>query len=63
MKSNKHTQQRFGRTGFLGLFGRRVDLVDHHEKKLENVEVNLRREQSLIAGKVCSLSAFIVMDV
>lgn len=37
--------------------------MDHHEKKLENVEVNLRREQSLIAGKVCSLSAFIVMDV
>ncbi|KAM7516753.1 hypothetical protein LguiA_006336 [Lonicera macranthoides] len=51
LKSTKHTQQRFGRTGFLGLFGRRVDLLDHHEKKLENVEVNLRREQSLIAGK------------
>ncbi|OWM89512.1 hypothetical protein CDL15_Pgr024260 [Punica granatum] len=29
-----------------GLFGRKVDLVDHYEKKLEDLEENLRLQQS-----------------
>lgn len=32
-----------------GLFGRRVDLVDHYEKKLEDLEENVRMEQSEVS--------------
>lgn len=53
MKLKNHTSQRFGRDGFLGIFGRKVDLLDHYEKKLEDVEHNVRLEQSSLAGKVC----------
>ncbi|KAK4393142.1 CSC1-like protein HYP1 [Sesamum angolense] len=51
VKSKKHPQQRFKRAGFMGLFGRKVDLLDHYEKKLEDVEGNVRTERSSIAGK------------
>lgn len=30
----------------VGLFGQKVDLVDHYERKLEDIEQNLRMEQS-----------------
>lgn len=53
MKLKNHTSQRFGRDGFLGIFGHKVDLLDHYEKKLEDVEHNVRLEQSSLAGKVC----------
>lgn len=56
MKLNNHTPQRFRRDGFLGIFGRKVDLVDHYEKKLQDLEDNVRLEQSSSAGKVCYLS-------
>ncbi|XP_022741388.1 CSC1-like protein HYP1 [Durio zibethinus] len=46
-----NSQQRFKRDGFLGLFGRKVDLVDHYEKKLEDIEDNVRLEQSSLAGE------------
>ncbi|XP_010258592.1 PREDICTED: CSC1-like protein HYP1 isoform X2 [Nelumbo nucifera] len=45
MKSKNSTQQKFMRDGFLGLFGRKVDPVDHYEKKLEDLEENVRIEQ------------------
>ncbi|XP_034706772.1 CSC1-like protein HYP1 isoform X3 [Vitis riparia] len=51
LKSKKHTQQRFRRDGFLGLSGRRVDLLDQYEKKLEDLEDNLRMEQSSLTGE------------
>lgn len=51
LKSKKHTQQRFRRDGFMGLSGRRVDLLDQYEKKLEDLEDNLRMEQSSLAGE------------
>ncbi|CAA0828396.1 CSC1-like protein HYP1 [Striga hermonthica] len=51
VKTKRHPQERFKRAGFLGLFGRRVDLQDHYEKKLEDMEGNLRTERSSIAGK------------
>ncbi|RVW80867.1 CSC1-like protein HYP1 [Vitis vinifera] len=51
LKSKRHTQQRFRRDGFLGLSGRRVDLLDQYEKKLEDLEDNLRMEQSSLAGE------------
>ncbi|CAI9109753.1 OLC1v1009634C1 [Oldenlandia corymbosa var. corymbosa] len=44
-------EERFKRAGFMGLTGRRVDLVDHYERKLEDAEVNVRTEQSSIAVK------------
>ncbi|XVF60586.1 hypothetical protein PTKIN_Ptkin08bG0060100 [Pterospermum kingtungense] len=47
----KNSRQRYKRDGFLGLFGRKVDLVDHYEKKLEDIEDNVRLEQSSLAGE------------
>lgn len=39
------------------LFGEKVDLVDHYEKQLEDIEENLRMEQSEVSldGDVCAL--------
>ncbi|KAL6553030.1 CSC1-like protein hyp1 [Orobanche gracilis] len=51
VRTRKYSQQRFKRAGFMGLFGRRVDLLDHYEKKLEDMEGNLRTERSSIAAK------------
>lgn len=58
LKLKNHTSQRFGRDGFLGIFGHKVDLLDHYEKKLEDVEHNVRLEQSSLAGKEVS-AAFV----
>lgn len=46
------SEQRVGRDGFLGIFGRKVDLLDKYEKKLEDLEDNMRMEQSSLTGKV-----------
>ncbi|XP_057979343.1 CSC1-like protein HYP1 isoform X3 [Malania oleifera] len=51
LKSTKHSQQRIKRDGFLGLFGNRVDLLDHYEKKLEELQDNVRMEQTSVAGE------------
>ncbi|XP_059670373.1 CSC1-like protein HYP1 isoform X1 [Cornus florida] len=51
LKSTTHTQQRFRRDGFLGLFGRKVNILDQYEKKLEDLEDNMRMEQTSIVGK------------
>ncbi|KAK6129278.1 hypothetical protein DH2020_036987 [Rehmannia glutinosa] len=51
VKTKKYPEQRFKRAGFMGLFGRRVDILDHYEKKLEDMEGNLRTERSSVAGK------------
>ncbi|KAK8553133.1 hypothetical protein V6N13_089348 [Hibiscus sabdariffa] len=48
---SKNTRQRYKREGFLGLFGQKVDVVDHYEKKLEDIEDNVRHEQSSLAGE------------
>ncbi|KAJ4835385.1 CSC1-like protein hyp1 [Turnera subulata] len=45
LKSESHSQQTFKRSGFLGLFGRKVNIVEHYEKKLETLEENVRLEQ------------------
>lgn len=52
LKSANHNQERSRRAGFMGLFGHRVDLLDHYEKKLEDIEDNVRAEQSSTLGKV-----------
>ncbi|OMP00983.1 hypothetical protein COLO4_12229 [Corchorus olitorius] len=46
-----NSRQTSKRDGCLGLFGRKVDLVDHYEKKLEDIEHNVRLEQSSFAGE------------
>ncbi|KAF8399532.1 hypothetical protein HHK36_015399 [Tetracentron sinense] len=46
LKSKDSTRQKFKRDGFLGLFGRKVDIVDHYEKKLEDLEDHVKMEQS-----------------
>ncbi|XP_017975791.1 PREDICTED: CSC1-like protein HYP1 isoform X2 [Theobroma cacao] len=47
----RNSQQRFMRDGFLGLFGQKVDIVDHYEKKLEDIEDNVRLERSSLAAE------------
>ncbi|KAF2299414.1 hypothetical protein GH714_031869 [Hevea brasiliensis] len=51
IKSENHSKQNFKRDGFLGLFGRKVNLLDHYEKKLEDLEDNVRMEQYSLAGE------------
>ncbi|KAI3784866.1 hypothetical protein L1987_43973 [Smallanthus sonchifolius] len=51
LRSTQKTSQRFGRVGFLGLFGPKVDLVEYYEKKLEDLEDNVRTQQSLLSGE------------
>lgn len=55
IKSENRTKQNFKRDGFLGLFGRKVNLLDHYEKKLEDMEDNVRMEQNSMAEKVCDI--------
>ena len=40
----------------VGLFGHKVDLVDHYGRKLENLEENMRLERSgvSLAAEVCA---------
>ncbi|KAK6928161.1 CSC1/OSCA1-like, N-terminal transmembrane domain [Dillenia turbinata] len=50
LKSEKN-QHKVQRRGFLGLFGAKVSLQEHYEKKLEDIEDNMRLEGSALAGK------------
>ena len=43
----------------MGIFGRKVDLLDKYEKKLEDLEDNVRMEQSSLTGKVVLFCLFI----
>lgn len=49
LKSDVHARQKFRRSGFLGLFGPKVNIVDHYGKKLEDLEENVRLSQSEIS--------------
>ncbi|KAK4490718.1 hypothetical protein RD792_001419 [Penstemon davidsonii] len=51
LKSENYTQRRLSRSGFMGLFRRRIDLLDHYEKQLEDIEANVRTERSSVAAK------------
>lgn len=53
MKSTKYTQQGVGRAS---LARRKVNLLDDYEKKLESLVENVRMEQSLITGQVCTIN-------
>lgn len=56
LKFKSLPEQRFVRDGFLGKFGRSVDLLDQYEKKLEELEDNLTKEKSSLIGTVRLLS-------
>ncbi|TQD79904.1 hypothetical protein C1H46_034536 [Malus baccata] len=51
LRSETNTQQRLRRDGSWGLSGRKVDVLDHYGKKLDDLEDNVRIEQSSVAGK------------
>ncbi|KAI5432136.1 CSC1-like protein hyp1, variant 3 [Lathyrus oleraceus] len=51
LKNKDNSPQRHRRDGFLGLFGHKVDLLDHYEKTLGDIADNVRIEQSFMAGK------------
>ncbi|XP_012084749.1 CSC1-like protein HYP1 isoform X2 [Jatropha curcas] len=51
IKSENRPQPKIRREGFLGLFGRKVNLFDHYEKKLEDLEDNVRMEQHSLSGE------------
>ncbi|KAL4581797.1 hypothetical protein LXL04_006325 [Taraxacum kok-saghyz] len=51
LKSTKKRSQRYGRVGFFGLCGPKVDLVEYYEKELEDLEDKVRMEQTLLNGK------------
>ncbi|KAI3500731.1 hypothetical protein L1887_36556 [Cichorium endivia] len=51
LKSTKESSQRFGRVGLLGLCGPKVDLVEYYEKKLEDLEVEAKIQQTFVTGK------------
>ncbi|PRQ53492.1 putative calcium-dependent channel, 7TM region phosphate [Rosa chinensis] len=55
LKSEKDPQKRFKRDG---LFGSKVDGLDHYGKKLDDLEDTVRLEQSSLAGKEVS-AAFV----
>ncbi|KAK7271808.1 hypothetical protein RJT34_28016 [Clitoria ternatea] len=51
LKHKNDAPKRQRRDGCLGLFGRKVDVVDHYERRLGDLEDNLRVEQSSLATK------------
>ncbi|XP_019428753.1 PREDICTED: CSC1-like protein HYP1 [Lupinus angustifolius] len=51
LKSKNDAPQRRKRDGFLGIVGPKVDIVDHYERRLGNIEDNVRMEQSSVAAK------------
>ncbi|WCJ22186.1 Early-responsive to dehydration stress protein (ERD4) [Euphorbia peplus] len=50
------SQQTYGRAR---LFGKKVDLIDHYEKKLENIEEHVRLEQSGVSLPEETRAAFV----
>ncbi|WOL15441.1 CSC1-like protein HYP1 [Canna indica] len=51
LKSRPRSLQNQSRSGFLGLFGKNVDLVGHYSKKLEDLEQNVRLQQSDVSSR------------
>ncbi|XP_061366002.1 CSC1-like protein HYP1 [Gastrolobium bilobum] len=51
LKHKNNAPQRHRRDGCFGLFGHKVDMLDHYEKTLGDIADNVRIEQSSVAGK------------
>ncbi|ONI19171.1 hypothetical protein PRUPE_3G263100 [Prunus persica] len=60
LKSETNPQRRSIRDGFCGLFGHKVNVLDHYGKKLETLEDNVRMEQLSVAGKASFFIAYVV---
>lgn len=56
LKQKNDAPKKQTREGCLGLFGPKVDILDHYERRLENIEDNVRKEQSSVASKVTIMS-------
>lgn len=61
LKNNDDTPRRQRRDGCLGLFGHKVDMLDHYEKTLGDIADNVRIEQRSLAGKVIYLSCLLII--
>ncbi|KAG4926471.1 hypothetical protein JHK85_052957 [Glycine max] len=51
LKQKNDAPERQRRDGCLGLFGRKVDTLDHYERSLGDIEDNVRMEQSSLEAK------------
>lgn len=51
LKQDNDGPKRQRRDGCLGLFGRKVNIVDHYERRLGDIEDNVRMEQSKLEAK------------
>ncbi|XP_057447655.1 CSC1-like protein HYP1 [Lotus japonicus] len=51
LKQKSDPPKRQRREGCLGLYGRKVDILDHYERRLGDIEDNVRMEQSSAAAK------------
>ncbi|KOM56547.1 hypothetical protein LR48_Vigan10g243900 [Vigna angularis] len=51
LKQKNDAPKRHRRDGCLGICGRKVDIVDHYERRLGDIEDNVRLEQSSVEAK------------
>uniref|UniRef100_A0A7N1A408 CSC1-like protein HYP1 n=1 Tax=Kalanchoe fedtschenkoi TaxID=63787 RepID=A0A7N1A408_KALFE len=58
IKAKSDCRERYKRSGFLGLWGPRVNLVDHYGKKLEDLECAARIEQTSVTEKAAAFVCF-----
>lgn len=56
IKNESDASQRHKCDGCLGLFGKKSGSLDHYEKRLRDIEHDLRKEQASLVGKVLSMS-------
>jgi len=52
LKQKNDAPKRQRRDGCWGICGRKVDIVDHYERRLGDIEDNVRVEQSSLEAKV-----------
>ncbi|KAM7268622.1 hypothetical protein ACFE04_010788 [Oxalis oulophora] len=59
LKSTNGSEQKLSRSGFLGLFGKKVNLVEHYESKLEDLEVKMKEVAQLSLAREEVSAAFV----
>lgn len=63
LKQKSDPSKRQRREGCLGLYGRKVDILDHYERRLGDIEDNVRMEQSSAAAKVSNYSCLDIINL
>ncbi|CAM8965221.1 unnamed protein product [Rhodiola kirilowii] len=58
IKAKSDGREMYKRSGFLGLWGHRVNLIDHYGKKLEHLESIARKEQTSLTEKAAAFVCF-----